>query len=242
VVSDSYLTFAEHLQELRWCLLRSLAAVIAASVICYFFSDAIFGFMVAPLKQILPPGQNLIGTTVTEAFFTEIKVSFFAGVFFSSPFIFYEIWRFIRPGLIGNEAKLVVPFVICATLFFIGGAYFCYRVVLPVAFVYFIEQYGSLGVTPAIRLGEYFTFFFRMVLAFGITFELPIFTFVLVHLGVWDHRFMWRSLRYAVIVIFIVAAVLTPTPDIINQLLLAIPMLLLYLLSIGVAYIWRKPE
>jgi sec-independent protein translocase protein TatC len=242
VVSDSYLSFTEHLEELRSCLIRSLAAVVAASLVCYFFADVIFGFMVAPLKEILPAGQNLIGTTVTEAFFTEIKVTFLAGVFFSSPFIFYEIWRFVRPGLIGNEAKLVIPFVVCATLFFLGGAYFCYRIVLPVAFVYFIEQYGTLGVTPAIRLGEYFTFFFRMVLAFGITFELPIITFVLVRLGVWDHRFMRRSFRYAVIVIFIVAAFLTPTPDIINQLLLAVPMLLLYLLSIGVAYIWRRPE
>jgi sec-independent protein translocase protein TatC len=242
VVLDSYLTFTEHLEELRSCLLRALAAVIVASLACYFFADAIFGFMVAPLKQILPPGQNLIGTSVTEAFFTEIKVSLLAGVLFSSPFIFYEIWRFIRPGLIGNEGRLVIPFVLCATLFFLGGAYFCYRIVLPVAFSYFIEQYGSLGVTPAIRLGEYFTFFFRMVLAFGITFELPIITFVLVRLGVWDHRFMRRSFRYAVIVIFILAAFLTPTPDIINQLLLALPMLLLYILSIGVAYIWRKSE
>lgn len=160
MVSDSYLTFTEHLEELRWCLLRALAAVIVASLACYFFADAIFAFMVDPLKQILPPGQNLIGTTVTEAFFTEIKVSFLAGVLFSSPFVFYEVWRFIRPGLIGNESRLVIPFVLCATLFFLGGAYFCYRIVLPVAFSYFIEQYGTLGVTPAIRLGEYFTFFF----------------------------------------------------------------------------------
>jgi sec-independent protein translocase protein TatC len=160
VVSDSYLTFTEHLEELRWCLLRALAAVVVASLACYFFADAIFAVMVDPLKQILPPGQNLIGTTVTEAFFTEIKVSFLAGVLFSSPFVFYEVWRFIRPGLIGNESRLVIPFVLCATLFFLGGAYFCYRIVLPVAFSYFIEQYGTLGVTPAIRLGEYFTFFF----------------------------------------------------------------------------------
>ncbi len=160
MVSDSYLTFTEHLEELRWCLLRALAAVVVASLACYFFADAIFAVMVDPLKQILPPGQNLIGTTVTEAFFTEIKVSFLAGVLFSSPFVFYEVWRFIRPGLIGNESRLVIPFVLCATLFFLGGAYFCYRIVLPVAFSYFIEQYGTLGVTPAIRLGEYFTFFF----------------------------------------------------------------------------------
>ena len=242
MASDSYLTFTEHLEELRSCLFRSLAAIVIASAVCYFFSDSIFGFMVAPLKQSLPPGQNLIGTTVTEAFFTEIKVAFLAGVLSSSPFIFYEIWRFIRPGLIGNEGRLVIPFVVCATLFFLGGAFFCYRIVLPVAFSYFIAQYGTMGVTPAIRLGEYFTFFFRMVLAFGITFELPIITFVLVRLGIWDHRFMRRSFRYAVIVIFILAAFLTPTPDIINQLLLAVPMVLLYFLSIGVAYIWRKSE
>jgi sec-independent protein translocase protein TatC len=143
-----------------------LAAIVVATLACYFFADAIFGFMVAPLKQILPPGQNIIGTTVTEAFFTEIKVAFLAGVLFSSPFIFYEIWRFIRPGLIGDEGRLVIPFVVCATLFFLGGAYFCYRIVLPVAFSYFIEQYGTLGVTPAIRLGEYFTFFFSYGLGF----------------------------------------------------------------------------
>lgn len=241
-MSESYLTFTQHLEELRSCLLRSLAAVVVVSAACYFFVDLIFGFMVAPLRQTLPPGHSLIGTTVTEAFFTEIKVALAAGVFFSSPIILYEIWRFIRPGLIGNEGRLVVPFVLCGTLLFLGGAFFCYQIVLPVAFHYFIEQYGTLGVTPAIRLGEYFTFFFRMVLAFGLTFELPIITFVLVRLGIWDHHFMRRSFRYAIVVIFILAAFLTPTPDIINQLLLAVPMLLLYILSIGVAYLWRKSD
>jgi sec-independent protein translocase protein TatC len=234
------MTFTEHLEELRWCLLKSLAAIILASGLCYFFSDAIFGFVVAPLRQNLKPGQSLIGTGVTEAFFIEIKVAAAAGVFFSSPLIFYQIWRFIAPGLSGREKKWVLPFVLCATLFFLGGAYFCYRVVLPVAFQYFIEQYETMGVTAAIRIGDYFTFFFRMVLAFGVTFELPVFTFFLVRLGIWDYRFMLRSFRYAIVVIFIIAAVLTPTPDIINQCLLAFPMLFLYGLSIGVAYFWRK--
>ena len=99
-----------------------------------------------------------------------------------------------------------------------------------------------MGVTPAIRIGDYFTFFFRMVLAFGVTFELPVFTFFLVRLGIWDYRFMLRSFRYAIVIIFVIAAMLTPTPDIINQSLLALPMLLLYILSIGVAYVWRKVE
>ncbi len=237
---ETYMTFTEHLEELRWCLLKSLVAITVASGACYFFSDLIFGFIVAPLRQNLQPGQSLIGTGVTEAFFIEIKVALAAGVLFSCPFIFYQIWRFIAPGLSGGEKKRVLPFVLFATLFFVGGAYFCYRIVLPVAFQYFIEQYGTMGVTPAIRIGDYFSFFFRMVLAFGVTFELPVFTFFLVRLGIWDYRFMLRSFRYAIVAIFIIAAVLTPTPDIINQCLLALPMLLLYVASIGVAYVWRQ--
>jgi sec-independent protein translocase protein TatC len=242
VAIDTYMTFTEHLEELRWCLLKSLAAIILVSGASYFVSDWIFGVMVAPLRESLGPGQSLIGTGVTEAFFVEIKVALAGGVFFSCPFLFYQIWRFISPGLSGSEKRLVLPFILCATLFFFAGIFFCYRVVLPVAFEYFIEQYGTMGVTPAIRIGEYFTFFFRMVLAFGLTFELPVFTFFLVRLGVWNYRLMLRTFRYAIVIIFVLAAMLTPTPDIINQSLLAGPMLLLYVLSIGVAYIWRRPE
>jgi sec-independent protein translocase protein TatC len=198
--------------------------------------------MVAPLRANLQPGQSLIGTGVTEAFFSEIKVAIAAGVLLSCPYIFFQIWRFIAPGLSGGEKKLVLPFVVCATLFFLGGSYFCYRIVLPVAFKYFVEQYNVMGVTPAIRIGEYFTFFFRMVLAFGVTFELPVFTFFLVRLGLWNYRLMISSFRYAIIAIFVIAAILTPTPDIINQSLLALPMLVLYVVSIGVAYVWRKTD
>jgi sec-independent protein translocase protein TatC len=236
------MTLAEHLEELRWCILKSILAVVLASSVSYFFADAIFAFVVAPLRQNLPPGQNLIGTSVTEAFFVEIKVALAAGLLFSSPVIFYQIWRFIAPGLSGREKKWVLPFVFCATFFFVCGAFFCYRFVLPIAFKYFIEQYESMGVSPAIRIGEYFTFFFRMVLAFSATFELPVFTFFLVRVGIWDYRMMLRSFRYALVVIFVVAAMLTPTPDVINQSLLAIPMMLLYVLSIGIAYLWRRPE
>lgn len=236
------MTLTEHLEELRWCLLSSVIAVFVGSVVCYFFSNAIFDFMVAPLRANLQPGQSLIGTGVTEAFFSEIKVAIAAGVLLSCPYIFFQIWRFIAPGLSGGEKKLVLPFVVCATLFFLGGSYFCYRIVLPVAFKYFVEQYNVMGVTPAIRIGEYFTFFFRMVLAFGVTFELPVFTFFLVRLGLWNYRLMISSFRYAIIAIFVIAAILTPTPDIINQSLLALPMLVLYVVSIGVAYVWRKPD
>jgi sec-independent protein translocase protein TatC len=240
VAAKHYMTFTEHLEELRWRLIKSLAAVALAFGLCYFASDRIFAFMIAPLKQNLQPGQSLIGTGVAEAFFIEMKVGLVGGVFVASPVIFYQIWGFLAPGLLGDEKKLVVPFVVCATLFFLSGAAFCYYVVLPVAFGYFVEQYQSLGVAPEIRIGEYFSFFFRMILAFGVTFELPVFTFFLVRVGVVNYRLMWRSFRYAIVLIFIAAAILTPTPDVINQTLLAAPMLLLYLLSIGVAYVWRK--
>jgi sec-independent protein translocase protein TatC len=236
------MTLTEHLEELRWCILKSLLAVVLASCACFYFADAIFDFVVAPLRQNLQPGQNLIGTGVTEAFFVEIKVALAAGVLFASPVIFYQIWRFIAPGLSRQEWRWVLPFVFSATFFFVAGAFFCYRFVLPVAFKYFIEQYESMGVSPAIRIGEYFTFFFRMVLAFSGTFELPVFTYFLVRVGIWDYRFMLRSFRYALVAIFVVAAMLTPTPDVINQSLLAVPMIVLYVLSIGIAYVWRKPE
>lgn len=239
---DPYMTFTEHLEELRWCLIKSSAAVALAFLLCFYFSGRIVAFMIAPLKNTLQPGQGLIGTGVAEAFFFEMKVALVAGVFLASPVIFYQVWRFIAPGLSGSEKRLVVPFVLFTSLFFVGGAYFCYWGVLPVAFLYFVDQYRSLEVSPEIRIGEYFTFFSRMVLAFGITFELPLFTFFLVRLGICDYRFMWRTFRYAIIVIFIVAAILTPGPDVASQVLLAVPLTLLYLLSIGVAYFWRRKE
>src|SRR3990170_7224333 len=180
---DPTMTFTEHLEELRWGLIKSFAAVVLAFFVCFFFSDRIVAFMIAPLKRGLQPGESLIGTGVTEAFFFEMKVALVAGVFLASPVIFYQIWRFIAPGLNESEKKLVIPFVLFTSFFFIAGAYFCYWGVLPVAFQYFIEQYRSLDVSPEIRIGEYFTFFSRMVLAFGITFELPLFHFFLGFFG-----------------------------------------------------------
>lgn len=239
---DPYMTFTEHLEDLRWCLVKSLAAVVSAFLLCFYFSDRIVAFMIAPLKRALQPGQGLIGTGVAEAFFFEMKVSLVAGIFLASPIIFYQIWRFISPGLNVSEKKLVIPFVFFTSFFFVAGAYFCYWGVLPVAFLYFVEQYQSLAVSPEIRINEYFTFFSRMVLAFGITFELPLFTFFLVRLGVLNYRFMWNTFRYAIVVIFTVAAILTPGPDVASQVLLAVPLTVLYLLSIGVAYVWRKTD
>jgi sec-independent protein translocase protein TatC len=201
--------------------------------LAYPFSERIFAWMVSPLKGVASGEPTLIGTGVAEAFFIELKLAVIVGLVLASPVIFYQIWR---------RKRFFSPFVLCTSLFFAAGVYFCYWAVLPLAFLYFIEQYRSLAVSPEIRIGEYFTFFFRFVLAFGIAFELPVFTFFLVRLGVWDHRFLWRQLRYAILAIFIIAAILTPGPDVFSQVLLAIPLTVLYLISIGVAYVWRRQD
>ncbi len=240
VASESHMTLGQHLEQIRWCLIKSAGAVLLVFAVSYFFADHLFNFMVAPLKGILQPGQRVIGTGVPEAFIVEIKVALVTGVFLASPIIFYQIWRFLAPLLRAVEKRLVIPFVTATTVFFVGGGYFCYRVVLPLAFLYFIGQYQSMEVSPEIRIGEYFTFFFRLILAFGVTFELPVFTFFLVRLGALDYRFLWRQFRYAILTIFILADVLTPGPDVISQILLAGPLTLLYVLSIGVAYVFRK--
>jgi sec-independent protein translocase protein TatC len=239
-VSEVYLTLTEHLEELRRCLLRSILAVVFGFLLSYQFVDLVFGWVVAPLRARLEPGQSLIGTGVAEAFFTEIKVALVAGIFLASPVIFYQVWRFVAPGLHPHEKRLVVPFVLATSFFFAAGALFCYWVVLPLAFVYFLEQYRSLGVAPEIRIGEYFSFFFRMVFAFGLAFELPVLTLFFARLGLCDHTTLWRHGRYAVVAIFVLAAMLTPGPDVVSQVLLAVPLLFLYSLSIAVAYFWGR--
>jgi sec-independent protein translocase protein TatC len=180
----------------------------------------------------------LIGTGVAEAFFTKIKVALIAGLFIASPAVFYEIWKFVAPGLYETERKLAKPFVIFATLFFAAGGYFCWAVVFKVGYAFFLTQYASIGITPTIRISEYLAFSAKLLLAFATTFEMPIFAFFLTKLGMIDYTMMTRYFRYAVLVIFVVAAALAP-PDMISMFLLAIPLLVLYGLSIGVAYFFR---
>jgi sec-independent protein translocase protein TatC len=149
---------------------------------------------------------------------------------------------FVAPGLYDQEKRYARPFVFFATIFFILGAAFCYYVVFPVGYRFFIEEYLTIGVSPSIRISEYLSFTARMLLAFGVTFELPVVTFFLARVGLVTHHTMLRYLRYAVLFIFIIAAVLTPGPDIASQLLMAGPLLVLYGLSIGVAYVFAKPR
>ena len=229
-----------HLEELRWRIIKALVALAIAFAACYGFAGRLFDLLTRPLLGLGHEHVNLIGTGVTEAFFTRLKVTLIAAIFVASPCLFYQAWRFIAPGLYEKERRAAIPFVLVATLFFVAGAGFCYAVVFPVGYAFFLEEYRTIGVAPTIRISEYLSFAARMLLAFGITFELPVVTFFLARLGVVDHRALLRWFRYAIVAIFVLAAVLTPGPDIASQLLLAAPLLLLYVVSIGVAYVFGQ--
>ena len=232
-----------HLEELRSRLIKSLIAVGLAFVLSYQFVETLMRWLLAPLKEIDAATQvQVIGTGLAEAFFIKLKVAFIAGIFLASPVIFYQIWKFIAPGLYENERRYVQPFVFFATFFFVCGAYFCYRLVFPTAFGFFLAEYGSISIEPLLRISEYLSFASRMLLAFGVVFELPVFTFFLARTGIVNHKMMIATWRYAVVGIFIVAAVLTPGPDVASQLLMATPLLVLYVASIGVAYSFGRPR
>ena len=242
-MGDVKLPLTAHLEELRTRLVRSLLAVGVGFAAAYAYADQLFALLTRPLLGLNEPGAavtevNLIGTGVAEAFFTKIKVAFLAGIFVASPVILYQIWRFVAPGLYETEKRSARPFVFFGTLFFLAGSAFCYEFVMPVGYRFLMEQYGSIGISPEIRISEYLTFTARMLLAFGVTFELPVFTFFFARLGVVTHQMMISYARYAVLVIFILAAVLTPGPDVASQFLMAGPLLVLYALSIGVAYVF----
>ena len=230
-----------HLEELRWRIVRALLALGLAFGVCYWFAEALFGFLLRPLAAVRPDQALVIGTGVTEAFFTKLKVSFIAALFAASPIIFFQAWRFVAPGLYDSEKRLALPFAVAASFFFVVGASFCYWLVFPVGFRFFLAEYQSISVAPQIRISEYLTFASRMLLAFGITFELPVVTFFLARVGIVTHRTLLGTWRYATVVIFIVAAVLTPGPDVASQLLMATPLLVLYWLSIGVAWLVARP-
>jgi sec-independent protein translocase protein TatC len=239
--ADARMPLTAHLEELRWRIVRAAVAITIAFAVCYWYTDPLFAFLIRPLTQLRPADSLIIGTGVTEAFFTKLKVSFIAAIFLASPVIFFQAWRFVAPGLYESEKRMAVPFSAAASAFFVMGATFCYVVVFPVGFRFFLEEYASIGVDPQIRISEYLTFASRMLLAFGITFELPVVTFFLARIGMVTHRTLIGWSRYAVIAIFVLAAVLTPGPDVASQLLMAAPLLLLYVVSIGVAYVVARP-
>ncbi|MCI6989096.1 MAG: twin-arginine translocase subunit TatC [Campylobacter sp.] len=222
-----------HLVELRKRLVICVLAVLVCFVAAFNFWEIILEFITRPLTSVLPKGSEIIFTGVAEAFFTSMKVSFFASLLVTLPIIFYQIWAFVAPGLYDNEKKYVIPFVLSATVMFFVGAAFCYFIVVPIAYKFLIS-FGDQLFTAMPKINEYVGFFMKFMLAFGISFELPVVTFFLAKLGLVTNKSLSEFFRYAIVIIFIFAAVMTP-PDILSQLLLAGPLVVLYALSIFIA-------
>lgn len=244
-MADVEMPLTDHLEELRWRIMKVLGFVLLGFAASYVYSDTLFEILTRPV-ELAASGRDvkLIGTGVAEAFFTKLKVAFIAGIFLASPAILYQVWAFVAPGLHEHEKYYVIPFVIFGTFFFVAGATFCYLLVFQVGYRFFLEQYATIGIEPTLRISEYLSFSARLLLAFGITFELPVLAFFFARVGMINHMTLIRPWRYAIIVIVVLAAVLTPGPDVASQLLLAGPLILLYGVSIGVAYLFarRPPE
>jgi len=240
--TDVRMSLTAHLDELRTRLIRALLGIALGFGACYALAEPLVAFLIRPLTMLRPDQALVIGTGVTEAFFTKLKVCLIGGVFVASPIVFYQAWQFVAPGLYRAEKKVAIPFAGAASFFFVTGAAFCYHFVFPVAYEFFLQEFASIGVTPQIRISEYLSFTSRMLLGFGVTFELPVVTYFLARVGLVTHRTLITNARYAIVIIFIVAAVLTPGPDVASQMLMAAPLLVLYLLSVGVAWMFARPR
>jgi sec-independent protein translocase protein TatC len=227
------MTFLEHLEDLRKRLFYSFVALFIGFVPGWIFSKQLYAILARPVTQYLPEGTLLAFTTLTAPFMLYMKVAFLASLFFMSPFVFLQIWYFVAPGLYRKEKKYTVPFVLMTTFFFSLGALFAYFIVFPWACRFFL----TLGrdFQPVITVDQYFGFALKVILGIALVFELPTLVFFLAKMGLVTARWMVRNFKYAVLLVFVIAAVITPTPDVITQSIVAIPMLALYGLSILIA-------
>jgi sec-independent protein translocase protein TatC len=262
-MADKLMTFGEHLEELRTRLKHAAYAVIACTLVAYYFSEFLFAVLAQPLVKAWSDAglgrPQLHFANPIEPFFTFLKISLVAGVFAASPIIFYQIWRFVAPGLYRNEKRYALPFAIASALFFLGGASFGYFLVFPYGFQFFLgfaksnmgkmeellgQRVGitlahTFKLTPTLMMGEYFGLVWRLLLAFGLVFELPLVVFFLSMAGLVQPKTLWRFNRYFIVLAFVVGAVLTP-PDVITQIAMATPLLVLYNLSILFSFIFAR--
>ena len=227
-----------HLQELRKRIIFSVLGVLVGFLSCWSFADRIFGLMQQPIVQALRHhgiGGGLVYLNPTEPFNLYLEVGLVAGLFAASPFVFYQVWLFIAPALYREEKRYVLPFLLSTVGLFIAGGFFGYKMVYP-ASLNFLIGYGQ-RFQPMITIGEYTKLFVTIILGLGLIFEMPILVLFLALMRVMTARWMWRNLRYSILVIFVVAAVITPTADILNMCLFAAPMIALYAISMGVAWL-----
>ena len=230
-----------HLEELKTRLIRVLIVLGIGFGVCYLFKDWSFRVITKPLVDVMPAHSSMIFTGLPEAFFIHMKIAFFAALFLTAPYTLFEVWRFVSPGLYKNEKKYIFPFVFFSTVLFAGGVLFGYFIALPPAFEFFVS-FSTDFLKPMISFREYLSLTLKFLLAFGLCFEMPVFMFFLAKLGIVTSKMLAKQRRYAILIIFIVAAILTPSPDALSQILMAIPLMLLYEVSIVVAKFAKKSK
>ena len=249
IIDDKPMPLLDHLMELRTRLLWAVAAFGIAFAVCYYFSAQIYGFLARPLADILQQQgggeRRMIFTALYEAFFTYLKVAFFGAVFFSFPVWATQLWLFVAPGLYRSEKKAVYPFLIASPFLFVAGAALAYYFIFPLAWRFFITfetppGEGALPIQLEAKVSEYLSLVMQMILAFGVAFQMPVLLTLLCRVGILDVATLRKGRRYAIVGMFVVAAVLTP-PDVISQIGLAVPLLALYELSI-LAAVWMAPK
>jgi sec-independent protein translocase protein TatC len=229
------MSLLEHLEELRRRIVYSLLALLVACAAAWTFVREIYSFLEEPIRPHLPEGTRLSYLGPADPLLLYIKVALLAGLFLAAPVILYQVWRFVSPGLYPKERRWAAPFVVLGTLFFLAGGAFAYYVAFPFA-VEFLLGIGELF-QPVITIERYFRFLMTVILGLGLMFELPILIFLLAQIGIVTPRFLMRHFRWAVLLIFIVAALITPTPDVINLCVFAIPTIGLYLLGVFAAWV-----
>jgi sec-independent protein translocase protein TatC len=231
------MSFLDHLDELRTRLIYSLIFLGVGFLVCWAFSEQIYNFMAIPITQHLG-GRKLVFTNPTDPFSLYMKIALIAGAFLTSPLLLWQVWLFISPGLYVREKKFALPFIFFSSLLFILGGVFAHIIAFPMT-IGFLLRVGQ-SFEPMVTITEYFDLYITVILGSAIIFEIPILIFFLSIFGIVTARFLLKNFRYAVLIIFIVAAVVTPTTDIPTMLVFAMPMLMLYVVGIGVAWIFGK--
>jgi sec-independent protein translocase protein TatC len=233
---DSRMGFLEHLEELRTRIIRSCIAIGAGMLVAFIFADRIAEILLAPTLRVLPPGSTLIFTKPGEQFSFYLDVAFIGGVVLAAPFVMYQVWLFVAPALYANEKRFVVPFVALTSVGTLSGALFSHYLLYP-AMIKFFATFKSPHVTFMPRLEDTFDLYKNMIVGMVVVFQIPTLVLFLAKMRLVTARFLWRNLKYAILISFIVAAVLTPSPDPWNQTVFAAPMVGLYLISIVIAWI-----
>jgi sec-independent protein translocase protein TatC len=233
------MSFLEHLDELRKRIVRSLIALCVGVGIAAYFIEDIYAFVMLPLRQMLRPGETMIYTYPTEAFMLYIRIALIAGLFIAAPLIFWQVWLFVAPALYAKERRYAIPFVLLSSIGVLAGAAFSHYVAFPLMWRFFASFSNEL-VSFMPRIEDAFSVYMRMLLGMAVVFQMPALVFFLARMGVVTARWMIRQFKYAVLAIVVVAAVITPSSDVASQLIVAGPMVVLYILSIGIAWIFGK--